>query len=127
MINASASPTAAAWSEIEKERRRDRMIRRVCIAAWTVTGVLVLLFAVAIAFPVVQMVRLAASGGVPWITVIGSAMPFIGAIWTLSLLVATLSTVAVFLRLRTASLAEIQQRLAQLEEILASRPDSTAD
>jgi hypothetical protein len=38
----------------------------------------------------------------------------------LSLLVAALSTVLVFLRLRTASLAEIQMRLAALEELVAS-------
>jgi uncharacterized BrkB/YihY/UPF0761 family membrane protein len=126
MSNASASPTASAWAEIEKERRRDRVIRRVCIVAWTVTGLLVLFFAAAIAFPVVQMMRAAAAGAIPWITVIGSAWPFFGAVWTLCLLVSTLSTVAVFLRLRTASLAEIQQRLAQLEEILGSRPDSSA-
>ena len=36
-----------------------------------------------------------------------------------SVLIATLATVAVFLRLRTASLNEIQLRLAALEEMLA--------
>ena len=33
--------------------------------------------------------------------------------------IATLSTIAIFLRLRTSSLAEIQLRLAALEEMLA--------
>ena len=37
----------------------------------------------------------------------------------MSVLIATLATVAVFLRLRTASLSEIQLRLAALEEMLA--------
>jgi uncharacterized membrane protein len=38
----------------------------------------------------------------------------------LGLLVAILSTVGIFLRLRTASLSEIQLRLAALEEMIAS-------
>jgi hypothetical protein len=41
----------------------------------------------------------------------------------LSLLIAVLSTVGIFLRLRTASLTEIQLRLAALEQVLASRLD----
>jgi hypothetical protein len=43
--------------------------------------------------------------------------------WKLSLLVAGLSTVGIFLRLRTARLAEIQLRLAALEEMLAKAPE----
>ena len=69
-----------------------------------------------------HMMRLAAVGALPWGAVLGSAMPFLGVLWTLSLLVATLATVGVFLRLRTASLSEIQLRLAALEEMLSSQP-----
>jgi len=36
-------------------------------------------------------------------------------------LIATLSTIGIFLRLRTASLIEIQLRLAALEEILTRK------
>jgi hypothetical protein len=86
--------------------------------------ILLLLFAIALAVPVLQMARAASAGAVPWATVVGIAMPFIGALWTLSLLVAALSTVAVFFRLRTASLAELQLRLAALEDLLRSRPDA---
>ena len=39
----------------------------------------------------------------------------------LSVLIATLSTVGMFLRQRTASLAEIQLRLAALEELLTRK------
>jgi hypothetical protein len=63
-------------------------------------------------------------GAVPWITVMGSAMPLVDVLWKLSLLVAAVSTVGIFLRLRTASLTEIQLRLAALEEMLAARADS---
>jgi hypothetical protein len=73
---------------------------------------------------VVEMTKAGLLGAVPWMTVMASAMPLIDVLWKLSLLVATLSTVGIFLRLRTASLTEIQLRLAALEEMIASRPDS---
>jgi len=53
-----------------------------------------------------------------------SVMPLITVLGYLSLLIATLSTVDIFFRMRTASLAEIQLRLATLEDMLASQPDS---
>jgi len=46
-------------------------------------------------------------------------------LWTLCLLIAALSTVGVFLRQRTASLAEIQLRLAALEDMLGARGDAS--
>ncbi len=45
-------------------------------------------------------------------------MPLIAVTGVLSVLIATVSTVGIFLRLRTASLAEIQVRLAALEQML---------
>ena len=108
---------------IENERRRDRFIRRVSIIAWSVTFALVLLVAALVGVQVYDMTRLARVGAVQWSTVLGSAMPLIDVLWKLSLLVAGLSTVGIFLRLRTASLAEIQLRLAALEAMLASKPD----
>lgn len=50
-------------------------------------------------------------------------MPLIAVVGVLSLLIATPSTVGVFLRLSTASLAGIQLRLAALEDML--RGDTT--
>ncbi len=47
-----------------------------------------------------------------------AAMPLVAVVGVVSLLVATLTTVGIFLRLRTASLSEIQLRLAALEEML---------
>jgi energy-coupling factor transporter transmembrane protein EcfT len=117
----ATSGSEAAWALIEAEKRRDRFIRRLCIAAWTVTFILVLIFAVVVGSQLLQMMRAAAVGAVPTSAVWGSAMPLLGVLWTLSLLVAALSTVGVFLRFRTASLSEIQLRLATLEEMLASQ------
>lgn len=107
---------------IDREKQRDRLIRRVSVVAWTVTFVIVLIFTVLTGISVAEMVK----GALPWITVLGSAIPLFTTLLMLSVLIATLSTVAIFLRLRTATLSEIQLRLAALEDMLASRPDSNA-
>ena len=120
----STSLSDEASALIENERRRDRFIRRVSIIAWSVTLGLVLLVAVLVGIQVTQFTEGARSGEVPWAVVIGSAMPLIDVLWKLSLLVAGLSTVGIFLRLRTASLTEIQLRLAALEAMLTSKSDS---
>jgi hypothetical protein len=121
--NRGRSP-ADAWASIDREKRLDRIIRTVSIVAWTVTFVLVLVFGIMVSMQVAQMIRAMQIGAVSWINVLGAAFPLMIVLGTLSLLIAVLSTVGIFLRLRTASLAEIQLRLAALEQMLASRPDA---
>jgi hypothetical protein len=118
-----ASHSADAWTLIDRERRGDRLIKRLCVAAWTATFALALVVAIAVGASVVQMLRIAALGGTTLMGVVGAAMPLIGMLWTLSLLAAALTTVGVFMRQRAASLAEIQLRLAALEDMLASTRD----
>jgi hypothetical protein len=127
MTTADSPAQEKAWALIETERRRERFVRRVCVAAWGVTLGLALLFAALTAVSVAQMVRASLLGAVPWMTAVGAAMPLMGVLWTLSLLVAALSTVGVFLQQRTASLAEIRLRLAALEEMLGARHDAPGD
>src|SRR5205085_8781526 len=119
-----ARGTPDAWALIEREKQRDRLVKRLCVAAWGVTLGIAVVAAAVVGIGVAEMVKAAAAGAVPWMTVVGAAMPFIGMLWTLSLLVAALSTVGVFLRMRAASLSEIQLRLAALEEMLTSRRES---
>jgi len=122
MTNAARmTPQADAWAAIEREKRFDRFIRKACIAAWVVTIGLLILFGIGSAVAAVQMIKLAAAMGAPWTLLMQPALPFLGALWTVCLLVATLTTVGVFLRLRTSSLNEIQLRLAALEDMLASQ------
>ena len=108
---------------IDNEKRRDRFIRRVNRAAWTVTILIVLVVAVLTAIQVVQMAKAQVLGAAPFSMVLFSAMPLIDVLWKFSLLVAGLSTVGIFLRIRTASLTEIQLRLAALEEMLSAKGD----
>jgi hypothetical protein len=126
MSNARTSASGSAWDAIEDEKRRDRFIRKVSVVAWSITGLLALLLAILNATQVYALARGAIAGAVPWMSVAGAAMPFVIALGKLAVLIATVSTIGVFVRLRTSSLHEIQLRLAALEEMLASRGGSTA-
>lgn len=125
MTHASESHADAAWTAIARDQRLDRFIRRVCIAAWSTTLVLVLAYAVLVGFQVAQMFRLAGVGAVTNLGAAAIATPLIIVLGVLALLIATLSTVGVFLRQRAASLSEIQLRLSALEDMLAARGDAT--
>ena len=119
MTTQDTSASSRVWEAIENEKRRDRFIKRVSVTAWATTFVLVAIMAVMVGFQVAQMARGAMVGAVPWISVIGIAMPMVIVLGLLSVLVAALSTIGIFLRMRTASLAEIQLRLAALEDMIS--------
>ena len=112
-----------AWEFVEREKQIDRFIRRVSFGAWAVTVVIVLVFAFMTALQVFEMNQAVRQEQLPWAVVVGSAIPLFVVLGGLAVLIATLSTVAMFLRLRTSSLAEIQLRLAALEDMLTSQPD----
>ena len=57
--------TKSIWESIDREKRRDRLLTRVSIAAWTATLVLVTVLLVVGAISVGQMVRAALAGAVP--------------------------------------------------------------
>jgi uncharacterized membrane protein len=94
------------------------------VTAWTVTFLILLVFTAMIGLRVLAEAHAARVGAVSWSSVVGAAMPLIIVLGLLSLLVATLSTIGIFLRLRTASLTEIQLRLGALEDMLSARPDA---
>jgi hypothetical protein len=119
MTHPRSSPAGGVWEAIDAERRRDRFIKRVSVVAWSVTFTVAGILTVLTGISVTEMVKGALAGALPWFTVLGSAMPFIVMIGMLSVLIATLATIAMFLRQRTASLTEIQLRLAALEGLIA--------
>jgi flagellar biosynthesis protein FliR len=124
MSKETTSASSNVWDAIEAERRRDRLLRRVAVSAWIITLVFVIALAVLVSFQVAQMARAAMVGAVPWMSVMGVAMPLIIVLGLLSVLVASLSTIGMFLRMRTASLTEIQLRLAALETMITAGRDS---
>ena len=111
---------ADVWATIEKEKRRDRFIRRTSVVAWTGTFAIVLVYAAIVVARVMDMMRLTAVGMVRPGAALEAAVPLVTVLGLLSVLVATLSTIGIFLRLRTASLIEIQLRLTALEDMLRS-------
>lgn len=117
--------SSASWTAIDTEKRRDRFIRRVNAVAWTVTFAVVLFIAAVIGMQVAHTMKLVSVGMAEPTAVYWSAMPLVVTLGTLSLLIAILTTVGMFLRLRTASLSEIQLRLAALEGMLASQRDGS--
>lgn len=119
--------TQRVWDAIDGEKRRDRLLRRVSITAWSVTLVLVVALAVMVGIQVVELAKGAMVGAVPWMSVVGVAMPLVITLGMLSVLVGTVSTIGVFLRMRTASLTEIQLRLAALEDMLVTRGEPSDD
>ena len=119
-MNRTASTYASAWDVIETEKRRDRLIRRTTVAAWAVTFIVLLVFAAMVAQRLALVMRRVAVGIEMPQSIYDTALPLVIVLGVVSLLIATLSTVGIFLRHRTASLSEIQLRLAMLEEILRS-------
>ncbi|MGH7618001.1 MAG: hypothetical protein ACREPM_12290 [Gemmatimonadaceae bacterium] len=118
MSSSSSTMYDAAWSIIDKERKRDRTVRRVSVIAWGITLVALLAFAAISTQHILIVRKNLAVGVVAPGALYDAALPLIAVVGVLSTLVATLSTVGIFLRLRTASLSEIQLRLATLEEVL---------
>ncbi len=117
-MKAPSSAYEAAWSAIEREKRRDRMVRRLSIVAWSTTFVVLLIFAAIMLQRIVLVQQRVAIGFAPPQAAYDAALPLVAVFGVLSLLVATLSTIGIFLRLRTASLSEIQLRLANLEDMM---------
>ena len=116
------------WASIDQEKRRDRFINRVTYAAWAVTLALILTLGVMSVVSAIHNVPRVLDGqggirtatlGESWMSVVSALLPFVAIVGVVSLLIATLATIGVFLRMRTASLIEIQMRLASLEQMLS--------
>jgi uncharacterized membrane protein len=119
-MTAPTNSTQRIWDSIDQEKRRDRTMQRISIAAWTATLILVFILLVIGGISAAQMVRAALNGAVPWVAVLGTMLPVIIVLGLLTALIAVLSTIATFLRTRTVTLHEIQLRLAALEDALTT-------
>ena len=87
---------------------------------------LALIYAILVLLDVKRSLELAEMGAMSASDVRMSVMPLVYAVGAISLVLATLSTICAFLRSRTATLSEIQLRLAGLEPILRAQADSVA-
>lgn len=115
------------WDAIDREKGRDRVLRRIAVAGWSVAFFALLVVGVQAGMAALRALQawgssLVSSGEV-FAVVLNELMPLVFVAGALSLLIATLATIGLFFRLRTASLAEIQLRLAALEEMLSEHRD----
>jgi hypothetical protein len=117
-MNKTSNQGNLVWEVIEKEKDRDRLLRKISAAAWIVTFLALLFTGVGIGFNVAWAIQVYLQEEVGAGVVFREAMPFVWVMGTISLLIAVLSTVGIFLRFRTASMSEIQLRLAAVEQML---------
>ena len=120
MNTAENKSTEQVWDMIDREKARDRMIRRVSRVAWGVTMGVLLVFLVFTIIDITHTLQLYKSGVVASQAIWRTLVPFAIILGSVSLIIAILATIGVFLRLRTTSLLEVQQRLANLEQLITS-------
>ncbi len=87
------------------------------------TLLLLIAYGVMTGIRIAHLARSMAVGGLGQDVNLGAVARFAAVLGGLSLLVAVLCTVGIFLRMRTASLAEFQLRLVALEDMPAQRGD----
>lgn len=108
------------WNMIDKEKSKDKSIRIINRVSWGVTLLVLLIFLVFTIMDFTKHIELYQQGVVSYPMVIKTLVPFLIILGSLSLVVAIISTLGTFLRLRTTSLLEIQQRLGNLEEMITA-------
>ncbi|MCE7991597.1 MAG: hypothetical protein HEP71_06440 [Roseivirga sp.] len=118
MNDTNDKQTDQVWDLIDREKKRDKMIRRISRVAWGATLVMLLVFLTFTLIDLSRQMDLYSKGIIPYASVLNAVVPFAVILGSLSLIIAILSTVGVFLRLRTTSLLEVQQRLANLEQMV---------
>lgn len=123
MTDQTHSHADGAWTAIERDKKADRFNRRICVGAWVATFASVFAYGVIAA---VQVTRILSGNGEAFFRgamTFGMATQFILMFGIVSALVATLATIGVFMRMRTTTMAEIQLRLAALEDILTAKDE----
>ena len=109
---------------MEEEQRVDRRLHLAAKLGWSTAVVAVVIYGVFRIFAVVDFLRQLEAQAIPrgaWFEAAQHLMPIVYALGALGLLGGVLATIGSFVRFRTANLAEIQLRLAAIEEALLDR------
>lgn len=109
---------------MEQEQRVDRRIRLSAKLGWSTAVVAVVVYGVFRIFAVVHYLWRFEGQTIPrgaYFEIATNLMPIVYALGALGLLAGVLATIGSFVRFRTASLEEIQLRLASIEEALLDR------
>jgi hypothetical protein len=124
MMRTDSERSGRAWEIIERERRRDILMKKASTAAWVITFVLAGIYALSVVAMAVTLARSFIARGLPMLDILTAVTPMVQSLGTLMLLLAVLGTLGLFLRFRTASVNELQLRLAALEDMLIDRSNS---
>lgn len=120
MNNISTNSGDQIWEQIEKEKKRDQFIRRISRISWGVTlGALVIVL-ITFGVELSDYIGYYKKGVVASVDVWNVVFKMVKLVGIFGFIIAIISTVGVFLRLRTTSLMEIQQRLANLEQMVTA-------
>ena len=121
MKNVNETSNDQIWEQIENEKRRDAFIKKVSKIAWGVTIGILMVFLFFAVNDIARAVELYNKEVIAFATIFTTAKPFLVTLGSVGLIIAILSTIGIFLRLRTASLLEIQQRLTNIEQMVVSQ------
>jgi len=112
------------WEQVNNEKKKDKRVRLVSIAAWSITGLAIGFYGVIIVHRFIIHQQLVQSGMMPAGQEWAAFIPLVAVIGVVALFVATLATVGMFLRLRTTSLEELKVRLGALEQLVVEHIDA---
>lgn len=114
------------WEKIEREKRTDTWMKRICIGSWASTLLLIILFVIVV---IQQTLKHYAFWGMPdanieylLMKIAAITIPFL-AIGAFTFGASILSTIGLFIRMRTSSLRDIQLRLGTLENAILATKD----
>lgn len=118
MNNSKVSNQDDIWEKIEQEKRIDTWIQRFSLSAWVTTFILFICFAVILWIKLYGITPLYPSEA-PGLAleIVGITLAFM-ALGSITFGLAIISTIGLFLRMRTSSLRDIQFRLKMLEETI---------
>ena len=115
------SATSRAWEVVENEKERNRLLARASVIAWSIALGVAAIYAILSVVEIVAIAEFNVGNGVEIIDVIPLVRPMVGALGAMILVIAVLGSAALYLRMRTVSLNELQLRLAALEDVLIGR------
>lgn len=126
MTSNNQTKQEALRAKIEEEKRTDKWIKRVNKSAWIVTILFLFGFSAIKGYDIYHAHYLYKSGLVSVESVYDTILPFVTSVGAVSFIIAIVSTIGVFFRLRTATLSEILMRITVLEEVLLNENETKA-
>ena len=121
MSSTNETSKDAVWEMIDREKKKDIFVNRVSKISWGVTLVALIAALVFFGIELSSTMGLYKRGVVAYADVLNIIFTMVKLVGIFGFIIAIISTVGVFLRLRTTSLLEIQQRLANLEQMVVAK------